>query len=129
MPVTTWAATRVGLCIGELALEHDENRGAERDQCVGPQSREALAPLPLEADGAAKQNGDDQIKGVVPERGIEYRRHRFLFNFEPIARRSHGRENAPARKNIGREAGCGRRRPDVGLPRELVKHIRLKRAF
>jgi len=98
--------------IGELALEHDENRGAKRDQRVGPQSGEALAPLPLEANGAAKQDGDDQVERVVRERGIEYRRHRFFFNSERFARRSHPGENAPAWQKIGRVkpvlAGGGR---------------------
>jgi hypothetical protein len=52
--------------------------------------------------GAAKQDGDDQIERIVPERGIEYRRHRFFFNSERFARRSHPGKNAPARKKIGR---------------------------
>lgn len=86
MPVTTCAATRVGLCISELALKHNENRGAEGDQCVGPQSCEALAPLPLEADRAAQEDGHDQIERVIAERRIECRRHRTLFTSEPYSR-------------------------------------------
>ena len=67
MPVTTWAATRVGPELGELPGENDENRSAQRNQRVGPQSRQTLAPLPLEADDAAEQDGHDEIERVLLE--------------------------------------------------------------
>jgi hypothetical protein len=71
-----------------------------------------------------------RLNVIVPERGIEYRRHRFFFNSERFAGRSHPGEDAPAWQKIGRMkpvlAGGGR---DIALPRELVKQIRLKWAF
>jgi hypothetical protein len=101
--------------IGELALKHDANRGTERDQRVGPQSREALAPLPLETDGATKHDGDDQIERVVLEPGVEWRRHRFFFNSASFARRSHPAHDAFARKKIGREPSRNRPRDSRAL--------------
>ena len=85
-----------------MALEHDENRGAERDQRVGPQSGKALAPLPLEANGAAEQNGDDQVERVVPERGINLGGIDSSLTLNDL-RGGHTRESVPGRKKIGRE--------------------------
>src|SRR5271166_72033 len=45
----------------DIGIGH-ENRGPERDQGVGSQAREALAPLPLEANGGAEARGDEEIQ-------------------------------------------------------------------
>lgn len=114
MPVTTCAATRVGLVSVNWLSNTTKIAAPSETSVVGPQSREALAPLPLEADGAAKQDGDDQIERVVPERGIEQEWHRPLFDSDQFAQRPHPGENAPARKKIrARKPGSGRRRPGV----------------
>lgn len=73
MPVTTCAATRVGLCIGELTFKDDKNRGAKRNQRIGPQSRQTLPPLAFEADDATQQEGHQQIDRVFLKCGIEHR--------------------------------------------------------
>jgi hypothetical protein len=44
-----------------MGISH-ENRGPERDQRIGPQARETLAPLPLEADRCAEAGGDEEIQ-------------------------------------------------------------------
>src|SRR3984957_20377777 len=38
-----------------------ENLGSERGQGIGPQARETLAPLSLEADRCAEARGDEEI--------------------------------------------------------------------
>ena len=63
IPETTWAAIRVS----PRAIRHDmgighENRGPERDQRIGSQARETLAPLPLEANRRAEAGGDEEIQ-------------------------------------------------------------------
>jgi hypothetical protein len=44
-----------------MGISH-ENRGPERDQRIGPQARETLAPLPLKADHCAEAGGDEEIQ-------------------------------------------------------------------
>ena len=42
-----------------------DHAGAERDQRIGSQARETLAPLPLEADGGAEASGDEEVQSGV----------------------------------------------------------------
>jgi len=48
--------------VGKQLLENDEGRGAERHQGIGPQARQAVAPLPLEADDGAQAERDGEIE-------------------------------------------------------------------
>jgi hypothetical protein len=63
IPETTWGGnTRVANAIRrDMGISH-ENRGPERDQRIGPQARETLAPLPLKADHCAEAGGDEEIQ-------------------------------------------------------------------
>ena len=54
--------------IRDRAAIGDENRRAERDQRIGPQAGEMLAPLAFEADRRAKAGGDEQIEAGLGER-------------------------------------------------------------
>ncbi len=68
MPETTCAAMRVspGAVRHDMGIGH-KNRGPERDQRVGSQAGEALAPLPLEADCRAEARGDEEIRSGLRE--------------------------------------------------------------
>ena len=69
MPDTTWAAIRVAPSASETARAiGDEDRRPERDQRIGPQAREMLAPLPFETDRRAEAGGDEEIEAGLGER-------------------------------------------------------------
>ena len=46
----------------------DVDRGPKRDQRVGPQAREMLAPLTFETDRRAKAGGDEEIEARLGKR-------------------------------------------------------------
>ena len=48
--------------LGIELREHDESGGAERDQGVGAQARQPVAPLPLEADDRAQAERGREIE-------------------------------------------------------------------
>ncbi len=54
--------------IRDRAAIGDENRRPERDQRVGPQAGEMLAPLTFETDRRAKAGGDEEIESGLRER-------------------------------------------------------------
>ena len=59
--------TRVACAIRRRMGIGHENRGPKRDQGIGPQARETLAPLPLEADRRAEAGGDEKIQSGMRE--------------------------------------------------------------
>ena len=69
MPDTTCAPTRAALSPSPVeAPEQDKRRRSERDERIGAQSGEALAPLPLEADRGPQANGGQEIDSGLEER-------------------------------------------------------------
>ena len=78
IPVTIWAAIRVGSSVmplsrGELEVApgvggHDrEERGADRDEHVRPETGLALPDLPLGSDRAAEHAGEDDAHENLSE--------------------------------------------------------------
>ena len=54
--------------IRDRAAIGDEDRRPERDQRIGPQAREMLAPLAFKADRRAEAGGDEEIQSGLRER-------------------------------------------------------------
>ena len=85
--------------VGELALEDDEDRGAERNQRIRAQPGEPLAPLTFEADNPPEDESGDKIERVSLECGIIGQHHGLFQFFGSVA---HGvPRKAPARSCQG----------------------------
>ena len=54
--------------VRDRAAIGDENRRPERDQRIGPEAREMLAPLAFETDRRAKTSGDEKVQSGLRER-------------------------------------------------------------
>ena len=67
MPETTCAATRVGRVSPGISREKMTNEAAPYATNIGSKTCQAVAPLPLEADGSAKHNRSAQIEEGVQE--------------------------------------------------------------
>jgi hypothetical protein len=81
-PAVTASMTRMGSALVEpgMNLESEDGEDGERGEHVGPEARQSVAPLALEADHAAqarRQNeaqGDDQLRKARAD-AVEHRRH------------------------------------------------------
>jgi len=62
MPETTWAATRVGLTSPGTRGKHHEGGRTERDERIGPEPGQALAPLALKANGCSEQQPNHKVE-------------------------------------------------------------------